>query len=91
MENEKEKEKGTEAKVENENENKEHNLEDVTDTKGEEKEEQVIILRPVNMDDMRQAKNQVNIFVSLNFGMRVDFIYDFFVAHVASFISIYCS
>ncbi|KAF9671201.1 hypothetical protein SADUNF_Sadunf12G0022800 [Salix dunnii] len=33
--------------------------EDAADTKEEGKEESVIILRPLNMDDMRQAKNQV--------------------------------
>ena len=34
--------------------------EDAADTKEEGKEESVIILRPLNMDDMRQAKNQVS-------------------------------
>uniref|UniRef100_A0A6N2LKZ6 AAA ATPase AAA+ lid domain-containing protein n=1 Tax=Salix viminalis TaxID=40686 RepID=A0A6N2LKZ6_SALVM len=33
--------------------------EDAADSKEEGKEENVIILRPLNMDDMRQAKNQV--------------------------------
>ncbi|XP_011047745.1 PREDICTED: nuclear valosin-containing protein-like isoform X1 [Populus euphratica] len=33
--------------------------EDAADTKEEGKEESMIILRPLNMDDMRQAKNQV--------------------------------
>ncbi|KAB5524194.1 hypothetical protein DKX38_021943 [Salix brachista] len=33
--------------------------EDAADSKEEGKEESVIILRPLNMDDMRQAKNQV--------------------------------
>lgn len=46
---------------------KENNSEEVTGTKEAEKEEQVIILRPLNMDDMRQAKNQVNICIFLNF------------------------
>ena len=35
--------------------------EDAADTKEEGKEESVIILRPLNMDDMRQAKNQVSL------------------------------
>ncbi|KAF8379621.1 hypothetical protein HHK36_029062 [Tetracentron sinense] len=35
------------------------NLEDTSDTKEESHEERVIILRPLNMEDMRQAKNQV--------------------------------
>ncbi|KAF8413256.1 hypothetical protein HHK36_001232 [Tetracentron sinense] len=35
------------------------NLEDDSDTKEEGKEERVITLRPLNMEDMRQAKNQV--------------------------------
>lgn len=47
--------------TENEKKEKENNSEEVTGTKEAEKEEQVIILRPLNMDDMRQAKNQVNI------------------------------
>ncbi|KAF3432908.1 hypothetical protein FNV43_RR24010 [Rhamnella rubrinervis] len=33
--------------------------EDTSDAKAEDKEEQVITLRPLNMEDMRQAKNQV--------------------------------
>ncbi|KAK8587246.1 hypothetical protein V6N13_086240 [Hibiscus sabdariffa] len=33
--------------------------EDVSETKDENKEERVITLRPLNMEDMRQAKNQV--------------------------------
>jgi hypothetical protein len=35
--------------------------EDAADKKEEGKEESVIILRPLNMDDMRQAKNQVSL------------------------------
>jgi predicted KAP-like P-loop ATPase len=35
--------------------------EDAADTKEEGKQESVIILRPLNMDDMRQAKNQVSL------------------------------
>lgn len=33
--------------------------EDDSDAKEEDKEERVITLRPLNMEDMRQAKNQV--------------------------------
>ncbi|TYH98133.1 hypothetical protein ES332_A12G288300v1 [Gossypium tomentosum] len=35
------------------------NSEDASDTKDENEEERVIALRPLNMEDMRQAKNQV--------------------------------
>ena len=35
--------------------------EDAADKKEEGKEESVIILRPLNMDDMKQAKNQVSL------------------------------
>lgn len=97
MEKEKQKEeKETETKNETGNENekkeKENNSEEVTGTKETEQDKQAIVLRHLNMDDMRQAKNQVNIYVSLNFDMQVDFIYtDFFVGHVGSFFFIFCS
>nr|ADN33778.1 ATP binding protein [Cucumis melo subsp. melo] len=64
MEKEKQKEeKETETKNETGNENekkeKENNSEEVTGTKETEQDKQAIILRHLNMDDMRQAKNQV--------------------------------
>lgn len=40
-------------------EESEKNAEESSDSKEENKEEQVIVLRPLNMEDMRQAKNQV--------------------------------
>ena len=97
MEKEKQKEeKETETKNETGNENgkkeNENNSEEVTGTKETEQDKQAIILRHLNMDDMRQAKNQVNIYVSLNIEMQVDFIYShFFVGHVGSLFVIYCS
>ncbi|XP_022922147.1 ribosome biogenesis ATPase RIX7-like isoform X1 [Cucurbita moschata] len=59
IEKEKEKEETkNEIEIEIEKETK-NDLENTTVTKEAGKEEQVIILRPLNMDDMRQAKNQV--------------------------------
>ena len=68
IEKDKEEETKNEIEIEIEKETK-NDLENTTVTKEAGKEEQVIILRPLNMDDMRQAKNQVNICSCLNFEM----------------------
>lgn len=41
-------------------EKKQRTAEDASDSKEDIKEERVITLRPLNMDDFREAKNQVN-------------------------------